>query len=68
MTINLIFTTDDIMNQLIQCKIDEEMKNFSDHLLIQTIINFKVYEESARKSRRNWKIMNEEKFINTLKE
>ncbi len=34
MTINLIFMTDDIMNQLIQCKINEEMKNFSDHLLI----------------------------------
>ncbi len=34
MIIDLIFTTNDIMNQLIQCKIDEEMKNFSNHLLI----------------------------------
>ncbi len=34
MTINLIFTTDNIMNRLIQCKINEEMKNFSNHLLI----------------------------------
>ncbi len=67
MTINLIFTTDDIMNQLIWCEINEEMKNFSDHLLIQTIINFRVCKESARKSRCNWKIMNEEKFINILK-
>ncbi len=50
MTINLIFTTDDIMNRLIQCRIDEEMKNFSDHLLIQTIIDFRVCKESARKS------------------
>ncbi len=33
-TINLIFTTDDIMNQLIWCEINEEMKNFSDHLSI----------------------------------
>ncbi len=32
MIIDLIFTTDDIMNQLIRCKINEEMKNFSDHL------------------------------------
>jgi len=47
MTINLIFMTDDIMNQLIQCEIDEEMKNFSDHLLIQTIIDFKVCKKSA---------------------
>ncbi len=68
MTINLIFMTDNIMNQLIWCKINKEMKNFSDHVLIQTIINFRVCKESARKSRRNWKTMNEEKFINTLKE
>ncbi len=34
MTIDLIFTTDDIMNQLIQCEINEEMKNFSDYLSI----------------------------------
>ncbi len=67
MTINLIFTTDDIMNQLIRCEINKEMKNFSDHLSIQTIINLKVCEKSARKSRRNWKTMNEEKFINILK-
>ncbi len=44
------------------------MKNFSDHLSIQTIINLRIYEESAWKSRCNWKTMNEEKFINTLKE
>jgi len=44
------------------------MKNFSDHLLIQIIINLRVCKESARKSRCNWKIMNEEKFINILKE
>ncbi len=68
MTINLIFTTDDIMNQLIWCKIDEEMKNFSDHLSIQTIIDFRVCKESARKSRCNWKTMNEKKFINILRE
>ncbi len=68
MIINLIFTTDDIMNQLIWCEIDEEMKNFSDHLLIQTIIDFKVCKESAWKSRCNWKTINEKKFINILKE
>ncbi len=68
MTINLIFTTDNIINRLIWCKINEEMKNFSDHLSIQTIINLKVCKKSAWKSRCNWKIINEEKFINTLKE
>ncbi len=68
MTINLIFTTDDIMNQLIRCEINEEMKNFSNHLSIQIIVNLKVCKESARKLRCNWKTMNEKKFINTLKE
>ncbi len=67
-TIDLIFTTNDIMNQLIRCEINEKMKNFSDHLSIQTIINLRVCKESARKSRCNWKTMNEEKFINILKE
>ncbi len=68
MTINLIFTTDDIMNQLIWCEINEEMKNFSDHLLIQTIIDFRVCKKSAWKLHCNWKIMNEEKFFNILRE
>ncbi len=68
MTIDLIFTTDDIMNQLIQCEINEEMKKISDHLLIQTIIDFRDCKKSARKSRCNWKTMNEEKFINILRE
>ncbi len=67
-TINLIFTINNIMNQLIWCEINEKMKNFSDHLLIQTIIDFRVCKESAWKSRCNWKTMNEEKFINILKE
>ncbi len=68
MIINLIFMINDIINQLIRCKINEKMKNFSDHLLIQTIIDFRVCKESARKSRCNWKTINEEKFINILKE
>ena len=68
MIINLIFMTNDIMNWLIQCEINKEMKNFSDHLSIQTIIDFRVCKESTRKSRRNWKTMNKEKFINILRE
>ncbi len=67
-TIDLIFTTDGIMNRLIRCKINEEMENSSDHLPVQTIIDLRACEEPARKPRRNWKAMNEEKFINTLRE
>ncbi len=33
-TINLVFMTKSITNRLIQCEINEEMKNFSDHLSI----------------------------------
>ncbi len=47
MIIDLIFMTKSIINRLIQCEINEEMKNFSDHLLIQTVINLKVCKESA---------------------
>ncbi len=68
MTIDLIFMTESIINRLIQCEMNEEMKNFSDHLLIQTVIDLKVCKESAQRSHHNWKTMNEEKFINTLKE
>ncbi len=67
-TINLIFTTESVTNRLIQCKINKEMKNFSNHLLIQTVIDLRVCKESARRSHRNWKTMNEKKFINTLRE
>ncbi len=68
MTINLIFTTESITNKLIWCEINKEMKNFSNHLLIQTVIDLKVCKESAWRSCCNWKTINEEKFINTLKE
>ncbi len=68
MIIDLIFTTDNIMNWLIWCKINKEMKNFSDHLLIQTIIDFRICKELARKSCCNWKTINKKKFINILKE
>ncbi len=65
---SIIVTTKNITNRLIRCEINEEMKNFSDHLSIQTVIDLRACEESARRSRRNWKAMNEEKFINTLRE
>ncbi len=65
--IDLIFMTDNIINKLIKCEINKKMKNFLNHLSIQTIIDFKVCEESAWKSHCNWKTINEEKFINTLR-
>ena len=66
-TIDLTFTFDDITNKLFRCEIDNEMKNFSNHLSIQTIIDLIVQKKSTRQSRKNWKTTNEKKFINTLK-
>ena len=66
--IDLAFTSNGITNRLIRCGIDEEMENSSDHLPIQTIIDLRTQEESAPRPRRNWKAIDNEKFINTLTE
>ena len=50
--IDLIFIIDNISNRLIKCEIDEKIKNLSNYLLIQTIIDLKICEKFARKSRR----------------
>ncbi len=66
--INLVFMIDNIINRLIRCKINKKMKNFLNHLSIQTIINLRVCKESAWRLCCNWKTMNKEKFINILRE
>ena len=50
--IDLIFTFDDIINQLFRCEIDDEMKNFSNHLSIQTIIDLTIQKKSTRRFRK----------------
>jgi len=52
-TIDLVFTTNNIINRLIQYKINKNIKNFLDYLLMQTIIDLRIYKKSTRKSRRN---------------
>ena len=49
--IDLIFTINNIINRLIKYKIDKEIKNLSNYLSIQTIIDLKIYKKSARRSR-----------------
>jgi uncharacterized membrane protein len=44
------------------------MKNFFDHLPIQTIIDLRAREEPARRRRKHWKAIDKEKFANTLKD
>ena len=38
------------------------MKNFFNHLFIETCVKFRLVEKLARRSRRDWKSMNLEKF------
>jgi len=52
-TINLVFTTNNITNRLIQYKIDKDIKNFLDYFLIQTIIDLRIYKKLTRRSHRN---------------
>ena len=61
-TIDLFFTTDALINQLIKCEINQSMKNFFDHLFIETCVKLRLVEKLARRSRRDWKSMNLEKF------
>ena len=41
-TINLFFTTFEIINKLIYCEIDDEMKNSFDHLSIKIMLNLRT--------------------------
>ena len=61
-TIDLFFTTNALINRLIRCEIDQSMKNFFDHLSIETCVKLRLVEKLARRSRRDWKSMNLEKF------
>ena len=66
-TIDLFFTTDALINRLIKCDINHSMKNFFDHLFVETCVKLRLIEKSARCSRRDWKFMNFEKFEQYLK-
>ena len=61
-TIDLFFTTDVLINKLMRCEIDQSMKNFFDHLFVETCVKLRLVEKLARCSRRDWKSINLEKF------
>ena len=61
-TINLFFTTNALINKLIRCDINRSMKNSFDHLFVETCVKLRLVEKSTRRSRRDWKSMNLEKF------
>ena len=61
-TIDLFFTTDVLIKKLIECKINQSIKNSFNHLFIETCLKLYFVEKSMRCSRRDWKSMNLEKF------
>ena len=61
-TINLFFTTNALINRLIKCDINSLIKNFFDHLFIKTCVKLCFIKKSTRRSHRDWKFMNLEKF------
>ena len=60
--IDLSFTTNTLINKLIKYEINQSMKNFFDHLFVETCVKLRLVEKLARCSRRDWKSMNLEKF------
>jgi len=63
-----LFITKKITNCLIYCKIDKEIKNLLNYLLIRTILNLKLQKKFIYCFRRNWKAINIKKFNNILRE
>ena len=62
--INLIFLTEILLNSVIKCDISREMKQFSDHLLIKTILNLqKVKISPIIRTRYAFKKLNKELFL-----
>ncbi len=50
--IDLIFITISLVNKLIYCKINNKIKNFSNYVLVKTILNFDLQQELSRRFRR----------------
>ena len=67
-TIDLLFVTRRIVNQLIYCNIDEKIKNLFNYFSIRTMLNLWTQKKSRRRLRQNWKAINLEKFDNILRD
>lgn len=66
-TIDLIFATSTLENQLVRCQVETEREQSSDHLPIGTEFEWSNQEESkSLTKRRAWKKMNQEVFIKSL--
>jgi hypothetical protein len=68
-TIDLIFATETLTNNLTKCDVNKEIEQSSDHLPIATWFNLDTtIEGPAKRTLRAWKRTNPEKFIQTFKE
>jgi len=63
-TIDLVFTTATLRQQVVRCGVDMQIDQSSDHLPIRTEFEWEpTLKTRERKRRRAWKAMNVEKFL-----
>jgi exonuclease III len=65
-TIDLVFTSASLKDRVLQCGIDETVSVFSDHEPIATELYLEI-PQAAPDRRRNWKTMDEERLITSLR-
>jgi hypothetical protein len=62
-TIDLVFASYSLREQMIACEVDRSVHADSDHLPILTLLEVNVPEAADPIRRRNWKAMDVEKFL-----
>ncbi|KAJ5195637.1 uncharacterized protein N7498_009075 [Penicillium cinerascens] len=62
-TLDLVFASERLGGSMISCKVQEGVHADSDHLPIRTIIDFATAEPVEAPRRRNWKEMDNDKFL-----
>jgi Ribonuclease HI len=62
-TLDLVFASASLDGRMIDCRVAEDVHADSDHLPVRTIIDFETEEPAEAPKRRNWKEMDEGKFL-----
>jgi hypothetical protein len=67
LTIDLVFATETLQNQIIHCRVAEELEQSSDHLPIATTFQLSnAVKTQEINPRRAWKKLDEKLFLETL--
>ncbi|KAJ6133707.1 hypothetical protein N7523_000029 [Penicillium sp. IBT 18751x] len=62
-TLELVFASASLDGRMIDCRVVEDIHADSDHLPVCTILDFETAEAADAPKRRNWKSMDEDKFL-----